>query len=79
MRIGAWGAIVSGMTRDQDADPPRGRVVVELEAKAGTVAGTITTAQGDRPFWGWLELMSEVERVAGDDAAREDGDEAQTN
>ena len=62
------------MTGDQHAGPPRGRVVVELATEAGTVAGTITTARGDRPFWGWLELMSEVERAAGD-AAREDGDE----
>jgi hypothetical protein len=41
------------------------RMVLELSSENGTVSGTLTTGEGSRKFWGWLELMSALELAAG--------------
>jgi hypothetical protein len=66
MRTGIGGDIVGCVARTVDGQAPGAgrRVVVELAAEEGTVSGRITTSDGDRPFWGWLELMSALERAA---------------
>jgi hypothetical protein len=41
------------------------RITVELEAGADPIRGTIDHADGSRvSFWGWLELIEELRRVA---------------
>jgi hypothetical protein len=45
------------------------RIVLELSAESETVSGTLTTDEGSRRFWGWLELMSALELATGATAA----------
>jgi len=45
------------------------RIVLELSTESGTVSGTLTTEEGNRRFWGWLELMSALELASGAAAA----------
>jgi hypothetical protein len=45
------------------------RIVLELSSESGNVSGTLTTDEGSRRFWGWLELMSALELVTGATAA----------
>lgn len=41
------------------------RITVELEAGADPIRGSVEHADGRRqPFWGWLELIEELRRVA---------------
>ena len=41
------------------------RITLELEAGADPIRGSIEHADGRRqPFWGWLELIEELRRVA---------------
>ena len=43
------------------------RITVELEAGASPIRGSIEYANGRRrTFWGWLELIDEVGRLAAD-------------
>jgi hypothetical protein len=41
------------------------RIVLELSPESETVSGTLTTDDGSRRFWGWLELMSALELATG--------------
>lgn len=42
------------------------RVIVEIEPGADPIRGSIAWPAGrGRPFWGWLELIEELQRVAG--------------
>ena len=48
---------------------PNPRITVELEG-ADPIRGSIEQADGRRePFWGWLELIDVLRRVAADDSA----------
>lgn len=48
-----------------NADNPR--VTLELEAGADPIRGSIEHADGThQSFWGWLELIDELGRVAAD-------------
>ena len=47
------------------------RIVLELTSEGGTVSGTLTSANGSRSFWGWLELMSALELAAGTSPGQE--------
>lgn len=41
------------------------RITIELEAGADPIRGLIEQPDGSRkPFWGWLELMEDLRRVA---------------
>jgi hypothetical protein len=41
------------------------RVVIELTAGADPIRGSLEHADGSRrPFWGWLELIDELRRIA---------------
>jgi hypothetical protein len=41
------------------------RITLEIEAGADPIRGLIEHRDGRRePFWGWLELMEELRRVA---------------
>jgi hypothetical protein len=43
------------------------RITLELEAGADPIRGSIELADGTRQsFWGWLELIDELGRVAAD-------------
>ena len=43
------------------------RITVELEAGANPIRGSIEYANGRRQaFWGWLELIDELGRLAAD-------------
>jgi hypothetical protein len=45
------------------------RISVEIEAGADPIRGTIDDADGNRlTFWGWLELIEELRRVAAGEA-----------
>jgi hypothetical protein len=46
------------------SDGDHNRVVVDLATGPPTISGTLTSTLGSRSFWGWLELMRELERVA---------------
>jgi hypothetical protein len=47
------------------------RITLELEAGADPIRGSIEHPDGDRqPFWGWLELIEELRRVAADEGER---------
>jgi hypothetical protein len=41
------------------------RIELELFSEDGSVSGALTTQDGTRTFWGWLELMSALELAAG--------------
>jgi hypothetical protein len=44
------------------------RITLELEAGADPIRGSIEQADGSRRrFWGWLELIEELRRVAADE------------
>lgn len=44
------------------------RITLELEAGADPIRGSIEHPDGSsQPFWGWLELMEELRRVAADE------------
>ncbi len=44
------------------------RITLELETGADPIRGLIEHADGRRqPFWGWLELIEELRRVAADE------------
>jgi hypothetical protein len=44
------------------------RITLELEAGADPIRGLIEHPDGSRqPFWGWLELIEELRRVAADE------------
>jgi hypothetical protein len=43
------------------------RITLQLEAGAEPIRGLIEHPDGSRePFWGWLELMEDLRRVAAD-------------
>jgi hypothetical protein len=47
------------------------RITLELEAGADPIRGLIEHPDGTRePFWGWLELMDELRRVAAEKPTR---------
>jgi quercetin dioxygenase-like cupin family protein len=47
------------------------RIALELESGADPIRGLIEHADGSRqPFWGWLELIEELRRIAADEAER---------
>ena len=47
------------------------RITLELEAGADPIRGSIEHADGTRQrFWGWLELIEELRRVAADEPER---------
>lgn len=47
------------------------RITLELDASADPIRGTIEHPDGTRlRFWGWLELMEELRRVAGGERIR---------
>jgi hypothetical protein len=47
------------------------RITLELEAGADPIRGTIDHGDGSRlQFWGWLELMEELRRVAAGEPTR---------
>jgi len=47
------------------------RITLELEAGADPIRGSIEHADGSRQrFWGWLELIEELRRVAADEPER---------
>jgi hypothetical protein len=47
------------------------RITLELEAGADPIRGSIERPDGSsQPFWGWLELMDELRRVAADEPKR---------
>ena len=47
------------------------RITLELEAGADPIRGLIEHPDGSRqPFWGWLELIEELRRVAADKPER---------
>jgi hypothetical protein len=49
------------------ANAHRSRITLELEAEADPIRGLIEQPDGSRkPFWGWLELMEDLRRVAAD-------------
>jgi hypothetical protein len=52
----------------QEADQAN-RIVLELRSENGAVSGALITAEGNRSFWGWLELMSALELAADDSPA----------
>jgi hypothetical protein len=41
------------------------RIVLDLSTETENVSGTLTTEDGSRRFWGWLELMSALEKATG--------------
>jgi hypothetical protein len=47
------------------------RITLELEAGADPIRGVLEHPDGSRvPFWGWLELMDTLRRVAAEKPAR---------
>ena len=47
------------------------RITLELEAGADPIRGSIERPDGSsEPFWGWLELMEELRRVAAGEPKR---------
>jgi len=47
------------------------RITLEIETGADPIRGLIEHSDGSRePFWGWLELMDELRRVAADKPER---------
>ena len=47
------------------------RITLELTAGADPIRGSIEHPDGRRqPFWGWLELMEQLTRVAADEPRR---------
>lgn len=47
------------------AAPANARITLELEAGADPIRGSIEYPGGQRqPFWGWLELIDELGRLA---------------
>ena len=47
------------------------RITLELEAGADPIRGLIEHTDGSRhPFWGWLELIEELRRIAAGEAKR---------
>jgi len=49
----------------------RPRITLELEAGADPIRGSVEHADGRRQaFWGWLELIEELRRVATTPCAR---------
>jgi hypothetical protein len=49
------------------ATPNSSRITVEIETGADPIRGSIEHPGGrSEPFWGWLELLEELRRVAGD-------------
>ena len=47
------------------------RIALELEAGADPIRGSIERVDGScQPFWGWLELIEELRRVAADEPKR---------
>lgn len=49
----------------------RHRVVLLLESEAGRIAGSLTAGDGrDRPFEGWLELLSLLDELCAEESAR---------
>jgi hypothetical protein len=47
------------------SSPNNARITLELEAGADPIRGSIGHADGSRVcFWGWLELIEELRRVA---------------
>jgi hypothetical protein len=53
------------MREERKVPGPAMRIVLELSRENETVSGTLTTAEESRGFWGWLELISALERAAG--------------
>jgi hypothetical protein len=46
-------------------------ITLELEVGADPIRGSIEHADGSRqPFWGWLELIEELRRVAAEEPER---------
>jgi hypothetical protein len=68
MTSGAPGPKLAVMSDDRTVSAAPMRIVLELSNVSGTVAGTLTTADENRSFWGWLELMSALELAAGTSA-----------
>jgi hypothetical protein len=47
------------------------RITLELKVGADPIRGLIEQADGNRqPFWGWLELIEELRRIAADQPER---------
>lgn len=47
------------------SSPVNPQITLELEAGADPIRGTIGHGDGSRRhFWGWLELMDELRRIA---------------
>lgn len=61
---------MNGVDDGMQPEGPRTRVVLEVAGDGGSVHGTLTTSLGSRPFWGWLELMSELERATDESGAK---------
>jgi hypothetical protein len=52
---------------------PNPRLTIELEAGAEPIQGSIEQAGGERQrFWGWLELIEALRRIAADASSSSD-------
>jgi hypothetical protein len=55
--------ILDFMTANRHA-PGTTRVTLRLDRDTETISGTLAEAHGDeRPFWGWLDLSAELDRI----------------